>query len=181
MHPYPVFQRIGPPPELPPKDPKIRYVPLDLRVHQPVYDDDINNAWALTKALILAVRDEASARGARFAIFEVNGAWQHYDADWTMMMLHDPIALKTWDRRKPNAILGAFLWAQHIPSLDLFDAFEAAKVMSSERLFYRLDPHWTPLGHRVAAHAVAQVLLRQDLVPHEGAAAPGRKSVDGGR
>jgi hypothetical protein len=173
-----VFQRVGPPPEMPPKDPTIPFVPIDMWVHQAEYDQDLNEAWRLTKALLLAIRDEATSHGARFALFEINGPWEHYEGDWRRMMYRAPKALETWDRRKPNKVLGGFLWEQHIPSLDLFHAFDAASK-GPERLFFRVDPHWTPLGHRVAARAVAQFLLRQDLVPHEDAVA--RRSGDGER
>jgi hypothetical protein len=154
----------------PPADPNVRYVPVDLWVHQPEYTDEMKEAWRLTTALILAVRDEATAHGARFGLFEVNAAWQHYDNDWNVVMSRDPVARQTWDRRKPNEVLGAFLGEQQIPSLDLFDAFETAK--GGERLFFGYDPHWTARGHEVAARAVAEFLLRRDLVPHADVAAP---------
>jgi hypothetical protein len=159
----------------PPTDPTVRYVPVDLWVHQPEYTDEMKEAWRLTTALILAVRDEAAAGGARFALVEVNAAWQHYDNDWNVVTARDPVARKTWDRRKPNAVLGAFLAERQIPSFDLFDAFEAAK--GGERLFFGYDPHWTVRGHQVAAHAVAEFLLRAGFVPHADAAA--RDRIDG--
>lgn len=50
------------------------------------------------------------------------------------------------------------LAARGIPIVDLTDALRAAAA-AGERLYYRVDIHWTPEGHAVAAHAVAERLL----------------------
>src|SRR5205085_1244996 len=140
------------------------YVPFDMLIHAPVYGDDVNEAWRLTRALVRAVRAEAAAHAAKFAVFEINGPWEHYEEDWKRMMYRQRTAMETWDKRRPNQVLSGFLAEQGITFFDLFDVFEASK--EPERLFYKLDPHWTPAGHRVAAHAVAQFLRRESLVPH---------------
>ncbi len=146
----------------PPSDPRIPYVPWDMLVYAPD-SEEVKMAWRVTQELVKTLRDEVTARGAKFAVMLVNGPWVHDDRWWGLMMMRHPLARKTWDRQRPNRIIGAFLWQEHIPSVDLFDAFEAAKDKGP--LFFQFDPHWTAAGHKVAAETVAQFLVRQRLVP----------------
>ena len=158
---------IGGPPRgvPPPRDPHVPWVPWDMLVYAPQYSPEVQMAWRVDEALLKTLRNEVVAHGAKFAVMVVNGPWAHYDLDWRRMMGRNPMALRTWDRRRPNRVIGAFLWKEHIPSADLFDAFEAAK--DKGRLFYRFDPHWTAAGHRLAANTAAQFLLSKGLVPGE--------------
>ncbi len=150
---------VPPPPEKP--------VAWDMLVYAREYSPEVQMAWQVTKALLRQLRDEVHAHGAQFAVVVVNGPWAHYDEDWRRMMGRYPLGMRTWDRQKPNRILGAFLWQEHIPSVDLYHAFEAAK--GGERLFFRFDPHWTPAGHKLAAQVVSGFLVRSKLVPQSGA------------
>jgi hypothetical protein len=49
------------------------------------------------------------------------------------------------------------LSSRGIPIVDVTDALRAAAA-DGERLYYRVDIHWTAAGHAVAAHAVAERL-----------------------
>jgi len=47
-----------------------------------------------------------------------------------------------------------------ITCLDLTPRLQEAAQQSGERLYFRFDVHWTPLGNRVAAEATAEALMR---------------------
>jgi hypothetical protein len=146
-------------------DPQARAsVATDMLVYSPTYTDEVAEAWRLTKALVSQLRQEVEGRGAKFAVVLVNGPWAHYDEPWRLMLLGDREAQTTWDRRRPNLEIGPFLSSSAIPYVDLMEPFEIEKT--GERLFFQRDPHWTPAGHRVAAKAVAEFLVREHLVPH---------------
>jgi len=51
------------------------------------------------------------------------------------------------------------------PWMDLTEDFRKWSVQSDEAINYRLDSHWTPLGHRIAAHRIAQWIGNQDGGP----------------
>jgi hypothetical protein len=153
----------------PPPDPDAPRVPPDLLIHAPSYGPEVAEAWRVTEALVRALRDEAAARGAKFAVMVHGGPWVHYDDRWNLMLMLDAVAARTWDRRKPARLIDEFLSAEGIPFVDLFDAFEAAKA--HDRMFYQVNVHWTPMGHRVAADAAADLLLADGLVP-QGARLP---------
>jgi hypothetical protein len=153
----------------PPKDPKVPYVPAGMFVYSPEYHPAVEQAWRVTKALIREIRREAGKHGAQLAVVVHNGPWVHHDEHWNRMFFRHPMGRNVWDRRKPDRIASEFLAAEGIPFVNLFDAFEAAKQPGP--LFFDVDPHWRPAGHRVAAGAVAQFLLSDGLVP----SLPGRR------
>lgn len=155
---------------LPPADTSIPYVAPDIFVYAPDYRPEVAEGWRVTRALLLELRREVAARGSKLAVVVHSPPWAHDDGRWNFMTMRHPVAQKTWDRKKPNRLVDAFLTDQHIPFLDLYDTFDARK--NAEQLFYKFDPHWTPAGHRLAADAVAAFLRRDDLVPTAAGATP---------
>jgi hypothetical protein len=147
-----------------PQDPELTRVPADMLVHAPVYPPQVAEAWRVTEALIRTLRAEAAAHGAKFAVMVHGGPWVHHLDRWRLMFARAGIAAaRTWDRRKPSRLIDDFLTREQIPFIDLFDAFESAK--RNEPLFFRVNIHWTPAGHRVAAETAAEFLVARHLVP----------------
>jgi hypothetical protein len=147
----------------PPADPHIPYVPADMLVYKPDTPPEVREALRVTEALIVAIRDSAATHGAALAVMVHNGPWVYDEGRWRFMCARNPKASQSWDRQKPNREVDAFLVEQHIPFVDLYADFDHAK--SSEALFFKVDPHWTPAGHALAAGAAAQFLLESGLVP----------------
>ena len=149
---------------LPPPDPRAPRVPPDMLVHAPEYPPDVAEAWRVTEALIRALRDETAAHGAKLAVMVHAGPWVHYLDRWRLMFAGAgaPTA-RAWHRRKPLRRIDEFLAREGIDFVDLFPAFEAAK--RNERVFFRINVHWTPAGHRVAAETATGFLLDRRLVP----------------
>jgi len=111
----------------------------------------------LTEALLLRVRQVADTIGAELVVVMIP-----YREDATQ-------------GQESPAWRGAtaFLEREGFHFVDLSPAFlEAADPRA---LFLRIDPHWSPLGHEVAAAALADQLRRQHLLPtpHLLAARPG--------
>jgi hypothetical protein len=68
----------------------------------------------------------------------------------------------SWDLDAPNRRLTNFLAAQNIPYLDLLPVFrQAAARPNTPPLHWRHDQHWTVAGHRLAAEAMHDFLLRE--------------------
>jgi hypothetical protein len=138
-------------------------VPADMWVYAPDYRAEVVEAWAVTEGLIRALRDEVTARRARFAVAVHSGPWTHGEDRWRLMLMEDPRAAATWDRNKPRRLIAEILARAGVPHVDLFEAFEAAG--RREPLFFNIDPHWNAAGHRVVAQATADFLLARRLVP----------------
>jgi hypothetical protein len=151
---------------LPPKDNSIPFVAPDIFVYSPNERPEVAEAWRVTEALLRQLRREVTDRGARFAVMVHSPPWAHYNQRWSYMTMRHPIARDTWDPQKPNRRIDAFLSEQRVPFLDLFEIFEREK--DREPLFFQVDPHWRPVGHRLAARSIAEFLRRADLVPSSG-------------
>jgi hypothetical protein len=139
-----------------------RTLPADMLVYAPDPPPEVDEAWRVTKALLLEMKNDAREHGARFAMVLVDGPWTYYDAWWQLMTMWDQQA-RSWNPARPNEVLGEFAHEAGIESLDLRTAFTAKK--SEERLYFEFDPHWTPAGHRLAAQAAAGFLVERGLVP----------------
>jgi hypothetical protein len=148
----------------PPRDPNAPRVSTDMLVHAPEYSPEVARAWRVTEGLILALRDEATAHGARFAVMVHAGPWVHHLNRWRLMFAGAGVGTaRTWDRRKPTRLIDEFLAREGIDFVDLYPTFNAAK--RREPVFFRVNVHWTPAGHRVASDTVTEFLLARRLVP----------------
>lgn len=132
-------------------------LPMDMLVYCPP-QPSTEEAWRLTLQLLGRLRSEVERRGARFAVFVVNGPWAHDENRFRFWFRDAPEEMAGCNPQRPNKTLGAFLWQEKIPSTDLFGPFEQRK--GGAPLFFRIDPHWTPEGHKLAAEAVGRFLMR---------------------
>jgi len=122
-------------------------------------------AWKTVEALVAATRDEAERQGARYAMVIVPAKWQVYTDDWRNLLA--AIGEEDDDRwvlRGPNRRLRQIAQTHRIPVLDLLPVFRQAAAGAGDRLYFPVDIHWTAAGHDVAAAAVSEFLLANDLL-----------------
>jgi lysophospholipase L1-like esterase len=120
---------------------------------------DVRQAWDLTAALILALRDEVAAHDAELLIVFIPPA---YEVDLDTWDFRAEIFPQTadWDPLAPNRRLGEFLESQNIAHLDLQPALYEYAQTHAQALYYARDRgHWTPLGHRLAGEAIQAYIL----------------------
>ena len=65
---------------------------------------------------------------------------------------------------RPGRMVVAACRERDIPVLDLLPSFRRAVKSSDEELYFALDHHWTPAGHRVAADLMID-FIRDHLPP----------------
>jgi len=120
-------------------------------------------AWKITEASLLTMRDEVEARGARFFVVVLS----------TGMQVHpDPAARKKYadwigsqDLLYPDRRLAAFCRREGMPILLLAPAFQ--KYASEHRVFLhgfgdtQGGGHWNETGHRLAGKMMAEWLCGQ--------------------
>ena len=126
-----------------------------LRVPMGVYaapDDTWTGAWQATAHALTALRDAVTEDGATLAVFIIPDRRQVYDADWQATLDRlpdlDPAML---DRERPTDATLALLDELGIPALSLLPDFRAA----TERVYFEIDGHFTPVGHTLTAQALA--------------------------
>lgn len=129
---------------------------------------DVEQAWALTAALVRAFRDEVEATGARFALAVIPCAEQVDDALWADLARRAADAGLSFDREEPSRRLRDVAHRLGVPLADLTPAFAAAArrtpdgPSSAEALFLLGRFHLSDEGHRVAAAALARFFAEGD-------------------
>ncbi|MCM3902793.1 MAG: SGNH/GDSL hydrolase family protein [Pyrinomonadaceae bacterium] len=124
--------------------------------NNPVWID----AWRVTEGLMLAMRDEVNARGAKFVIVTLSNGPQ---------VLPDPKARQAFMNRLgiddlfyPDNRIRSLCVREHIPVITLAPELQAYAEKSGSFLHgFGSDlgnGHWNAVGHRVAGEAIAQRL-----------------------
>ncbi len=127
-----------------------------LAPNNPVWND----AWLVTEGLILAMRDEVSARGAKFVVVTLSNGPQ---------VLPDPRARQAFMRRLgiedlfyPDNRIRSLCVRENIPVITLAPELQAYAEKSGSFLHgFGSDlgnGHWNAGGHRVAGELIAQKL-----------------------
>jgi hypothetical protein len=127
---------------IPPEEPKL----LTADVFRTAPHEALAEAWALTQALVLAVRDEAAAQGARFAVLAMPS---RVEAGQERNYFAGPV----YDVDLPIRRLRAFLESNDLPYLDLQRPMRA-HVDAGERLYFEKDSHFVVRGHAAVADAI---------------------------
>jgi hypothetical protein len=118
-------------------------------------------AWDMTEALILALNQAVAERGGQLVVAILPDETEVDPDKWADLLqaypaLFDPGAMAT----APTARLGQFLGAAGIPYLPLGPALRAYQAETGESLYFPIDGHWKPVGHRVAAQAIYDYLIQ---------------------
>ena len=123
-------------------------------------------AWSLTEGMLVATRDLAASRGARFAVVLVPSAWEVYPDVWEKIKTKVPgMADVPMDLTLPSRRLEKFLANHDIPYVSLLDDFRA-RAGTSPALYVVGDAHWTEAGHRLATELLAERVA--GLIPSAG-------------
>jgi hypothetical protein len=133
-----------------------------LVLHElPVYSERSNarweEAWKVTEALQVAMRDEVERAGAPFLLVNAPTKWEVYPDDWAELRKRNALPSAGWDLSGPSRKLNEIAQRNGLKYLDLRPALQSAA--SGPRLYYRTDIHWTPAGHAAAAEAIADAIV----------------------
>ena len=120
------------------------------------------DAWRISEALLLALRDEARARNARFVVLVIPPVPQVQQEALSVALDLEARAQtgKPLDERLdwnlPERRLAPFFRAEGIESVFLLDAFRAAAARGPA--LYISDGHFAAAGHALAASVLADAL-----------------------
>ena len=114
-----------------------------------VYAPQVEQAWAITRALIKQLRAEVEASGAQFAAMVIPAAPQ----------LEPPTDGEQWYCDRPNLELAEFLESEGIPYLDLLEPFRQHMLQGGDSLYYQRDFHMNAEGHRLAGKLLSPFVI----------------------
>ena len=116
--------------------------------HLSPMSDQVKRSWDLTAALLKAARDEAETMGAQFGVVLVPTMQE--------ILSIAPDDEQNWDMSQSISMLNRICENNDISVLDLSEPFLASGNQEHiESAFWPIDGHWTPLGHTLAAEAIA--------------------------
>lgn len=141
-------------------------IPTDFFVYAPHYDARWENAWAITRQLILELKRQVEAHHARFLVVVFSPQFVHVrEENWQEYLDAIP-AMKAleWDIDKPDRLIVEFLTEQRIPFLQTIPYFQAEARRISQPLYFPADGHLSPAGHWLAARLIAEALVRWQLL-----------------
>lgn len=110
------------------------------------YSAEIEEAWAITRALIKQLRVEVEGMGAGLAVLVIPASPQ----------LIPPFEGGGWYCERPNQEFSALINEEGIPSLDLLMPFREQVLAGTPDLYYAKDFHMNQAGHRVAGELLAE-------------------------
>jgi lysophospholipase L1-like esterase len=137
----------------------------EMRVYKTGPTPRIDGAWASTARILEALTQETAARGSQLLVAYVPNRMEVRDRDWELTRRAYAMEEGAWDRGLPLRRLKAIGDAAGFPVLDLTPALRRADAGLRDSAYFTYDPHWTALGHRVAAAEVSVALRQRGWIP----------------
>lgn len=114
--------------------------------------------WPAAAESIERIAAWARASDVRYLVVLVPVKYQVDDHAWRVYRKRWKLPEDAFDRDHAQHALAELLDAEGIEHVDLLPAFRAAP--DPRALYFPVDAHWTPAGHRAAAEIVRDELLR---------------------
>lgn len=132
------------------------------------YTPAFENAWNITKALILQFKREVEKYGTQFVVLSVPSGLPIYQDLWEREEKGMRPWLKQgkWNRSKPHDLLSGFLHEHNMRYYELLPPFlDYSQKEGAKRLALRTDPHFSADGHWLAAQLIYDYLLQNGMIP----------------
>src|SRR5919198_625695 len=136
-------------------------IPKEFRVYQREPPTDVADAWKITEALLVRLKEESTAIGSELLIFYVPMRASIYLNEWERMKKQYGISDDHWAIEQIRNDLMAICQRNHLDCIDPVEAFraEAGRLQTEEkRLYFTWDGHWTAYGHAFVGELIAQYI-----------------------
>ena len=143
-------------------------VPNEFRVWRRTYDDETRHAWRVTEALLRRLQRGTREIGSELVVLYVPTAAEIHPEIWAATRERYGLPEAEWDVTRLARELGEVCRRNAIHFVDPTDQFraEAAKpLLERKPLYFETDPHWTPAGHALAGHILADYVEKTFLAP----------------
>lgn len=144
-------------------------VPINLYMYACKYSADWQEAWGITKALILKIDKESKEKGAQLLLVSLTDRDQIHNEYWRKTLETYPEMKNIeWDLEKPEKILTDFSAENNITYLQLSPPFKDYVNRTNEKVHGHYDGHWNDNGQRLAAELIYNKLIEDQLIPLGG-------------
>jgi hypothetical protein len=125
---------------------------------------DIARGFDLTNRLLSALQDTARVSGSKVALVLLPIRYQLADSTFAQFARAAEVPDSALQLDKPQRAMGEIATRLQIPVIDLLPVFRQRMAESDASLYVEWDGHWNSAGHRLAAEAVAEGLLRTGVL-----------------
>lgn len=141
-------------------------MPIDFNLFKESYSSEWDNAWKVTKALLLKLNTEVKQKNARLYVVLIPSQMQVHKNIWEEQKIQfEKMQNTVWDMDKPNRILDDFLARNDIAYIDLLPDYRKFSARIGKELYLRSDGHWNEAGHKLAADLIVKDLARSSVIP----------------
>lgn len=128
-----------------------------------IQGDVAGQKWRTAEAIFTYMARECEKRGVPLAVIYAPGP-QQYDPTYVSPSKSVGTAFRAeWlsEESEFEKKLSAWTSANGLPFLNMTPAFREAAAQAPGSLNFRMDPHWTPAGNRLAADLIAAWLKKE--------------------
>ncbi len=130
-------------------------VPSHFLVFQKNYDANLARGWEKTKAVLSAINAKASETNAKTILVSIPAKFQLSKKEFEEEFQKYPkMEEKEWDLLNVEKELEAFSKKEGIEFLPLVEKFSKLPEKERVSLYYKLDGHFSGMGHKVASEAL---------------------------
>ena len=145
---------------------KYGFIHLNTLVFCEEYSHLWERAWRRTERFIRQTESLAKDSGADFLLVSFPEMWRvgsQDEMERRMKSMSRETLSYSWDFEITDRILHDFCQQEGIPFMSLLPPFRESYRKSRKRLHFAFDMHLNERGHRVAAEAIMEYLLRKKL------------------
>lgn len=140
-------------------------MPLDWAIFSLSYSQPWENAWEITKALLLRLDEKVSEHGAKLFVVIIPTHFQVDPQYWKEALdTYPEVRSQEWDLGRPNRILRDFFEEHRVRFIDLLPYFQEYSLKFNKDLYIPFDEHFNAEGHRLAAEIISEELIKQRVM-----------------
>jgi len=138
-------------------------VPDEFRVWKKTYDVAVRDAWEVTEAILIKLREEVEYVGGELVVFYIPPRPSVYKEVWQDTKKRYGLSDKEWNPDQVGREITAVCQRNGIDFIDPTTVFRAeAKALMTKRkqLHFVRDGHWNPGGHRLVGEILSEYMSR---------------------
>lgn len=146
---------------------KYGFIHLNTLVFCDDYSHLWERAWRRTQRFIRLTQDLSEENDTTFLLVSFPEMWRVgsvEEIDRRMKAMNRDALDYQWDFNKTDRILRDFCQKEGIPFLSLLPVFREAHRKFRKKLHFAFDMHLNERGHRMAAEAILEYLLRKKMI-----------------
>lgn len=118
------------------------------------WSSEYEEAWKVTKLLILRTKKVVEKNGSKFMAIMIPNGLQVHENWWSEYLRYSKFKDLEFDLLKPNKALSEFFIHNKIVYLDLLPHLIQYSNKSKDPLYFRVDGHFNANGHKAVSGAI---------------------------